>query len=48
MSRSMLFTACTPASYSLVTLRQDTSAMVAPFPWLDFMVGFHPGHQSLC
>src|SRR5271165_6223854 len=39
MSRLIPFTACTPASYSLMTLRQDTSAMVVPFPQLGLIAG---------
>src|SRR6185437_1412819 len=36
MSRSMPFTAWTPPSYSLTTLRQETSAMVVRFLGLGY------------
>src|ERR1700760_3273548 len=46
MSRSMPFTACTPPSYSLTTLRTETSAMVVSFPRLGSMAGLIPAiHQ---
>src|ERR1700709_2866523 len=44
ISRSIPFTAWTPPSYSLTTLRTDTSAMVAPFPRLGFHGRVGPGH----
>src|SRR5580698_8458378 len=48
MSRSMPFTACTPPSYSLTTLRTETSALVVSFPRLGFAVRFDPAiHQFM-
>src|ERR1700735_3744183 len=46
MSRSIPFTAWTPPSYSLTTLRTETSAMVSSFPRLRVLGQVQAGHGN--